>query len=74
MLLSGADAQSYRRCLRDLYDAAASKQMVSRGTADNLANATFARIAKRRITTSNDSPEDQSFCNQELKELKKALE
>lgn len=74
VLLTGADALTYRRCLRDINEAVATKQILSRGAVHNLANMTFAHILRKRMSVPTESPEFQAFCDNELKELKKALE
>ena len=74
VLLTGADARAYRVCLRDLYGAVAKKQTLSRGAVHNLANTTCAHILRKGMTIPRDSPDFQSFCDNELKGLRRALE
>src|ERR1051325_5559691 len=74
VLLTGADALTYRRCLRDIYEAVAAKQILSRGAVDNLANTAFATIMRKGMTVPKESPEFQSFCDNEIRNLRKALE
>jgi len=74
VLLSGADAVSYQGCLHDLYAAVAPKEMLSRGTVENLANAAFGRIARKGLRSAKETSEFQSVCDHELKKLREALE
>lgn len=74
VLLSGADAQSYVRCLRDLYTAVAPREMFSRSTVDHLANTAFSRIIRESRSLPKGSPEFQTLCQKEVKQLKSALE
>ena len=74
VLLTGADALTYRRCLRDIYEAVAAKQVLSRGAVDNLANTAFATILRKGMSLPKQSPEFQSFCGNEIRNLRKALE
>lgn len=74
VLLAGADALTYRRYLRDINQAVAVKQILSRGAVHNLANTTFAHILRKGMNVPRGSSEFQTFCDNELKELKKALE
>lgn len=74
VLLTGADARAYLGCLRDLYASVAKKQALSRGAVHNLANTTCAHILRKGMTVPRDNPDFQSFCDDEVKELRKALE
>ena len=74
VLLTGTDALTYRRCLRDLFDAVAEKQILSRSEVVNVANDTCANIFRKGMSISRENPEFQSFCDSELKKLRKALE
>lgn len=74
VLLTGTDALTYRRCLQDLYDSVEEKQILSRGEVQSLANTTCAHIFRKGMELSKDDPEFQSFCDSEIKELRKALE
>jgi hypothetical protein len=74
VLLTGNDAETYRGCLRDLYDSVAEKQILSRDAVQSVANDTCANIFTKGMTLSRDSLEFQAFCDNEIKELRKALE
>jgi hypothetical protein len=74
VVLTGTDALTYRRCLRDLFDAVAEKQILSRNEVVNVANGTCANIFRKGMFISRESPEFHFFCDNELKELRKALE
>src|ERR1700682_512107 len=71
--LSGADAQSYRRCLEALYAAVAPKETLSRRAVNDFANTAFVHIVKKSMSTARDSPEFQSACDHELEQLRVAL-
>src|SRR5438445_6496168 len=47
VLLTGADALTYRSCLRNINQAVAVKQILSPGAVHNLANTTFAHILRK---------------------------
>jgi hypothetical protein len=74
VLLTGTDAITYQRCLRDLYAAVAAKQILSRGTVHNLANTILAHILRKGMTVPRESPEFQAFCIKEVEELRRTLE
>jgi hypothetical protein len=72
--LTGADGQKYQRCLSDLYEAVAPKEMLSRGAVENLANTAFAHILRKGMNVPREGVDFQTFCDCQLKELRKALE
>lgn len=74
VLLTGTDALTYRRCLQDLYDSVEEKKILSRSEVQSLANTTCAHIFRKGMELSKDDAEFQSFCDSEIKELRKALE